>query len=77
MPARVTEKTGPVSYQCELEDGCIMQMHIDHLGLRQHTSDRVIRKDHTNTPKKDSKHRRERGRGIHGRAGVDKGQQEE
>ena len=28
--------------------------HTDHLRLRQHTSDRVIRKEHTNTPKKDS-----------------------
>ena len=53
MPARVTEKTGPVSYRCELEDGRIIRRHIDHLRLRQHTSDRVIRKDHTNTPKKD------------------------
>ena len=60
MPARVTEKTGPVSYQCELEDGRIIRMHIDHLRLRhQHTSDRVIRKDHTNTPKKDSVEGRE------------------
>ena len=70
-------KTGQVSYQCELEDGRIIRRHIDHLGLRQHTSDRVIRKDHTNTPKKDSTdlEGKERGREIHGRAGVDEEQQ--
>ena len=27
---------------------------VDHFRLRQHTSDRFIRKDHTNTPRKDS-----------------------
>ena len=54
IPARVTEKTGPVSYQCELQDGRIIRRHVDNLRQRQHTLDRVIRKGHTNTRKKDS-----------------------
>ena len=47
-------KTGPVSCHCELEDGRMIRRHIDYVRLRQHTSDRVIRKDHTNIPKNDS-----------------------
>ena len=47
------KRTGPVSYQCKLEDGRIIQRHIDHLRLGQHTSDQVIKKVRTSTPKKD------------------------
>ena len=47
-------KDGTSIIPCKLEDGRVIQRQIDHLQQQQHTSNRVMRNDHTNTPKKDS-----------------------